>query len=779
VTTAALPDARAAVAEIRTAAALIFPIRHHSPASALQLLAWLKTHRPAEVLIEAPADFQSLLPWLTAAAAVPPLAIYAWAVDAAGRRRAAYFPFAECSPEWVALRVASARGVPVHFVDAPFAARDSAADPPEQPASALLQDERWLARSAGLQALAEACSCRDAEDLWEHLFEIPGPTLPLADYLTRMLAYCEQARQDSDPQALEHDGTSLREAWMAEALAAAIARRSPGDGPVLLVLGGFHALAVARHPPVAAPPHPRGNREHGAALIPYTDARLERLNGYAAGMCAPGWQRLLFRAQQTLANLSVQQVRVLRAAQALALLGELAGTLRASQPVSLPQLQAAHEQALRLAALRGRGAIARMDLRDAALALGSGDSDGEALQATLDRLLTGRALGRVPTGAPTTPLLQDFLRRAGQARLRLDGGEPRETRLQLEARAAHRQTAQLLHGLAFLGIPFAVPLSRTPVSEHWQYQYTPTTAAALVEASVHGASLAEAVQQVFGERLAAARRGPEARSAVAMTRWFREALRLGLHAVLPELTDALRAACAADAHFPALVEALSALVGLRPSAVPAALASALPRLKGEAGRRALYLAALADAAAPEEWSAALLALPTLAEASVAALAGAELDALLARLAAIHPAALVRGTALGLCWQRQGCSLATLQQALHGHLGGGLAPVAAVDFLRGLLGAARELAWQQPALIAQIDAQLDAWDEDTFVRHLPELRLAFAELTPRETDRVAAAVLRHLDGPAPAAALLPPASAAADRAARAQLEADGLAHWWSA
>ena len=30
----------------------------------------------------------------------------------------------------------------------------------------------------------------------------------------------------------------------------------------------------------------------------------------------------------------------------------------------------------------------------------------------------------------------------------------------------------------------------------------------------------------------------------------------------------------------------------------------------------------------------------------------------------------------------------------------------------------------------------AWDDATFLAHLPELRLAFAGLTPRETDRVA-------------------------------------------
>ena len=59
------------------------------------------------------------------------------------------------------------------------------------------------------------------------------------------------------------------------------------------------------------------------------------------------------------------------------------------------------------------------------------------------------------------------------------------------------------------------------------------------------------------------------------------------------------------------------------------------------------------------------------------------------------------------------------------------------FLRGLLQTAREAAWQQPALLGVLDKLLREWDEEAFVASLPELRLAFAEMTPKETDRIAA------------------------------------------
>jgi hypothetical protein len=64
---------------------------------------------------------------------------------------------------------------------------------------------------------------------------------------------------------------------------------------------------------------------------------------------------------------------------------------------------------------------------------------------------------------------------------------------------------------------------------------------------------------------------------------------------------------------------------------------------------------------------------------------------------------------------------------------------AVAFLRGLMQTAREAAWQQPTLLGVLDGLLSNWDEASFIATLPELRLAFAEMTPKETDRIAEAV----------------------------------------
>ncbi len=125
-------------------------------------------------------------------------------------------------------------------------------------------------------------------------------------------------------------------------------------------------------------------------------------------------------------------------------------------------------------------------------------------------------------------------------------------------------------------------------------------------------------------------------------------------------------------------------------------------------------------------------------------AGQHLDAALywdmvERLRTDHDVALVRGAATGLCHADGRLPDGVVAAAVTGHLSGTVEPETAVGFLCGLLLTAREAAWQRQDLLAGLDGRLGAWDEQTFLRMLPDLRLAFAALTPAETDRVATSV----------------------------------------
>jgi hypothetical protein len=85
----------------------------------------------------------------------------------------------------------------------------------------------------------------------------------------------------------------------------------------------------------------------------------------------------------------------------------------------------------------------------------------------------------------------------------------------------------------------------------------------------------------------------------------------------------------------------------------------------------------------------------------------------------------------------------------------------------------------------LDRLFREWDEEAFVAALPELRLAFAEMTPKETDRIAQAVAR-LHGASSLGSLVRydltesdvEANLAISAAVREVLVEDGLGGWLS-
>ncbi|WP_431043873.1 DUF5682 family protein [Streptomyces sp. P1-3] len=98
---------------------VLLGVRHHGPGSARAVRAALDACRPCAVLIEGPPEADPLIGLAAEDGMRPPVALLAHAADDPGR--AAFWPLAEFSPEWVAIRWALAHGVPVRFIDLPAA----------------------------------------------------------------------------------------------------------------------------------------------------------------------------------------------------------------------------------------------------------------------------------------------------------------------------------------------------------------------------------------------------------------------------------------------------------------------------------------------------------------------------------------------------------------------------------------------------------------------------------------------------------------------------------
>ena len=80
----------------------ILGIRHHGPGSARSVLAELERLQPDALLVEGPSDASDLIGLIEDPGMHPPVALLVYAPDEP--RVATFYPFAEFSPEWVALR---------------------------------------------------------------------------------------------------------------------------------------------------------------------------------------------------------------------------------------------------------------------------------------------------------------------------------------------------------------------------------------------------------------------------------------------------------------------------------------------------------------------------------------------------------------------------------------------------------------------------------------------------------------------------------------------------
>ncbi|MDG6101304.1 hypothetical protein Daura_51185 [Dactylosporangium aurantiacum] len=178
---------------------LLLGVRHHGPGSARAVRRALAAFQPDVILIEGPPEADPLVPFAGDEDMRAPVALLAYPADNPDPKlRASFWPFAEFSPEWQAIRWAVACEIPVRFIDLPAAVR-LASGTPSAPTPA---DD--TVRIDPIGALAEAAGYDDPERWWEDVVEhrrephlIPPPPAQAPS----------EVRPDSaQPQGAGHDG---------------------------------------------------------------------------------------------------------------------------------------------------------------------------------------------------------------------------------------------------------------------------------------------------------------------------------------------------------------------------------------------------------------------------------------------------------------------------------------------------------------------------------------------------------------------------------------------
>jgi hypothetical protein len=728
-----------------------FGIRHHGPGSARRLLAALDALAPVEVLIEGPADACELLPALADPAMKPPVALLAYVVDSPGT--ASFYPFAEFSPEYVAVCWAVRAGVPVRFIDLPSTLRlqapvPDAHSPDTAEADAGEDDEGStseveLAKPAPAEApvdelqrdpigvLARAAGYEDGESWWHDWIEsgaAAGEPAQVFDAVAEVMATLREQQAELAP--LE----ARREAHMRLQIAAAARNAS---GPIAVVCGAWHVPALkARHKAGDDRALLAGLAKCKTRLtwVPWTYPRLASGFGYGAGVAAPRWYRHLWRHGadgDALSRWMVEVARILRE-----------GGAPCSTAAVIESTRLAHA----LAQVRERPAAGYEDMRDAAIAA---LCEGEALRWRQHEvtLLLGSEVGEIPPDTPLLPLLEDLQRQQKALRLKPEALE-RELALDLRSDGGAARSV-LLHRLLLLDVPWGRLLdagsSRGTFRERWMLAWEPEYAVRLVEHMVYGPTIEQA----------AAGRG---------------IARMHEQAGLPELTALTRRCLEAD--LAAAVEAGLAAVAERAGHAQecAELMAALPELVslaryGTAREIALHqLTGLAERMLVQ----AALALPYAAHGLDAEQSGRfcgllagvhgclplgdfDVDAVASWWQAVtyladdrHASRRASGLACRLLYDAERLDSGELQARMQRMLSPGVPTADAAQFFEGFFEQAVQRLLHDEALLAVVDAWLATQESEVFQEQLPLLRRVFSSLDRTERRHLLDRAVRPSD-----------------------------------
>ncbi|MFG2005306.1 DUF5682 family protein [Spirillospora sp. NPDC048911] len=584
----------------------VYGIRHHGPGSARAVRRALEEFKPDAILIEGPPEADPLIELAGDADMVPPVALLAYApgkapVDDSAEgsdRRAAFWPFAEFSPEWQAIRHALTTGVLVRFCDLPAAHQlvptpeppppaESAGPPhtneppdsperPEAPPSDTTPSDTTPPHSTPTGAggpgddalgspelsaeqrirldplgwLAKAAGYDDAERWWddvvEHRDEGPSPFPAIAEAMAELREQLAALPEPEVASALPPG--YLRREEQREAHMRRTLRRTLKEGyeRVAVVCGAWHVPALQAK--VAASKDEqtlRGLPKAKVAMtwVPWTHGRLANRSGYGAGVRSPGWYHHLFAApDRPIERWLTDAARVLR---------------EEDLHVSSAHVIEAVRLAEALAALRGRPLAGLDEVTEATRAVlcEGADLPVELIQR---KMVVGERLGAVPERTPMVPLQRDL--QAEQRRLRLKPSAlDKEQDLDLR-KPTDLERSHLLHRLRLLNVDWGVPAegsgrsSKGTFRETWTLMWRPEFDVELIEASawgttVHGAASGRA------EAMAA-----QAETLAELTSVAERCLLADLGDALPKVMRSLADRAAVDTDVAHLMSALPSLV---------------------------------------------------------------------------------------------------------------------------------------------------------------------------------------------------------------------------
>ena len=461
-------------------------IRHHGPGSARHVLDALQMLRPDIILVEGPPEGEAMLPWVAHANMKPPVSLLAYVPD--NPKLAVFYPFAAFSPEWNAIKYALENNIPVRFMDMPMthslAERDEPVldtIPPVSAASDSTDAAGLTIKQNPIAYLAEIDGFDDAEEWWEHKFEISHHPSEVFEAIASSM----EALRESLP-ANKDKNEAQREAFMRRAIRTA---QKEMYAQIAVVCGAWHVPALSKMPP---------QKEDDALLknlpkvkvettwIPWTNDRLSFESGYGAGLESPGWYShawhnpddngvlwlshtaRIFRQHQV----DISSAHIIESVR-------LANALAGLRYLSKPGLKEFNESTL------------------AVMCMG----DPIFMQLIHRELIVGNELGQIPEGTPQVPIQKNLEQVIKKLRLKISDQEKRIT---LDLREENDLSKSILfHRLHVLEVDWAQIQRSTgkgTFKEEWSLYWFPELTIRLLEKAPWGNTIEEASNKYLEDK---------------------------------------------------------------------------------------------------------------------------------------------------------------------------------------------------------------------------------------------------------------------------------------
>lgn len=729
---------------------IYYPVRHHSAACAMHLEKVIEEYQPDSILIEGSADADMLIPYIVNENTVPPVCIYYSYDDKKGlvdencEKYRAYYPFLEYSPEMTALKKGSKTGAEIHFIDIPYG--EMLVNEKRKELQFDFGKEGYDGEASYTRKIAEDNGCRSFSEFWESRFETAAPHKDTNEFVKSVTALGYYMRQFGKSDEADYMKNLRREKYMADN----IAKYSKGHKRTLVVAGAFHILGLLEPDKSIKALKKCDSSAKSIYLMPYTFFEADSKSGYGAGIPFPSFYQKIWEKfhDEKIPNDKVYEETVLE------YIVKTARYTRSKQAVSVPDEVNAFAMAKSLAVLRDKSSAGVYELIDGVRSTFVKGDINTTATFELDFLykqLTGMGIGKIVSDEKIVPpVVEEFHAQCRKYRIKTNTIAYQDMTLETVKKPAHYEKSCFLHRMEFLntgfcrmtaGADYVNEKDTNLIREQWRCRYSTDVETALTDLSVFGANIYQIcstlIEKKFKDNMTAAELGK---------------IMIHIHVmdmdiIIAEKNAVMRSVILNDSDFISVcgfihsVKRLIVMNKLRNGAFPPVLCEYM----STAFEKAINLLDAVKSADDDKLDDVCKGIRMLYSVSMEYGEICHAENLFDEIERIYTDSECKNEIYGVMTAVMFKSGRISTEEYCRIIGSYLETADGNDaslFLCGIFMAGRDILFTDKKLLFIIDTVISGMDADEFKAVLPNLRYAFTNFIPSETERISGMIAQH-------------------------------------